>query len=169
MKQRLSAVLCGISLLLGGSFAMANEFTVYVVRHAEKAPAESDPPLSEQGHKRALVLAEMLKKADIQALYSTPYRRTQQTAQPLAAALDLSVQDYRPGAADELIQKLKAAANNALVVGHSNTVPKLVRALGGHSEDLTEQDYGDLFVLTFTPSDDAVQQLRLYVPVPETP
>lgn len=177
MKQHVTAaLLCacaavGADVLMAGT-SMADEFTIYVVRHAEKAVAESDPPLSETGQKRALVLAQMLQKANLKAIYSTPYQRTQQTAQPLAEKLGLAVQDYRPAQAEELIVQLKNAAQNALIVGHSNTVPALVRALGGESENLTEQDYGDLFQITLHGCKDVVDscqvhQARLFVPVAE--
>ncbi|WP_258806596.1 histidine phosphatase family protein [Pseudidiomarina sp. CB1] len=170
MKQYVIGILLSVCAVLGGSSTMANEFTVYVVRHAEKAQAESDPPLSEQGVQRAQTLAGMLQKAQIKAIYSTPYQRTQQTAQPLAKLLGITVQTYHPATARELVEQLKQAGENALVVGHSNTVPALVRSLGGHSEDLTERDYGDLFQLTLRDcgceqSECDVHQTHLFVPV----
>lgn len=169
MKQHVTAVLLCACGVLGGSPVVADEFTLYVVRHAEKAVAKADPPLNEMGQQRAHMLAEMLQNAEIKALYSTPYQRTQETVQPLALRLGLTVQSYRPGDSQALIRQLKQAAENALVVGHSNTVPALVRALGGTSENLTEQDYGDLFQLTLHDCDAAktncnVRQARFYVP-----
>ncbi|WP_417689636.1 SixA phosphatase family protein [Pseudidiomarina sp.] len=149
MKQHVIAVLLLVNAVSGGTSVMANEFTVYVARHAEKAVAESDPPLSEKGQKRAQALAYLLQKAELKAIYSTPYQRTQMTAQPLAESLGLTVQNYRPGDAEVTLEAIKERAENTLIVGHSNTVPALVRGLGGQSERLTEQDYGDLFQLTF--------------------
>lgn len=149
MKQHVIALLLLASAVSGGASVMANEFTVYVVRHAEKAVAESDPPLSEKGQQRAHTLAQMLQKAELKAIFSTPYQRTQMTAQPLAESVGLTVQSYRPGDAEGTLEALMARGENTLIVGHSNTVPALVRGLGGQSENLTEQDYGDLFQLTF--------------------
>lgn len=167
MKQYVIALLLAASTIGGGVSAMANEFTVYIVRHAEKAVAESDPPLSERGKQRAQTLAQMLQKAKLQAIYSTPYQRTQQTVQPLAEQLQLKVSNYRPSEAEALLEQIVSRAENALIVGHSNTVPALVSALGGYSEKLTEQDYGDLFQLTFYACEVKpcqVHQTRLMIP-----
>lgn len=76
---------------------MAQDFSIIVVRHAEKAVAESDPPLSEKGQRRARALAEMLSKVQLSAIYSTPYKRTAQTVEPLAEQLGLAVENYRAG------------------------------------------------------------------------
>ncbi len=67
--------------------------TVFVVRHAEKGgdPADRDPELSEAGRERARTLAHVLGEANITAIYSTPFLRTQHTAQPLAELLGIEI------------------------------------------------------------------------------
>ncbi|MFC0445152.1 SixA phosphatase family protein [Pseudidiomarina halophila] len=144
---------------------MAQDFSIIVVRHAEKAVAESDPPLSEKGQRRAQALAEMLSKVQISAIYSTPYKRTEQTVSPLAQQHGLEVKNYRAGDGENLAAQLRDAQQDVLVVGHSNTVPGIVRALDIEVEDLTEQDYGDVFVVQFRQG--KPQLLRLMVPVQE--
>ncbi|MGB5719798.1 MAG: histidine phosphatase family protein, partial [Woeseiaceae bacterium] len=75
--------------------------TVIFVRHAEKAalPAD-DPALSEAGQRRAAELARQLVDADVvpgvgvDVVYSTSYRRTVETAKPVADALGLQVMMY---------------------------------------------------------------------------
>ena len=69
---------------------------LFIVRHAERADgdskmkmANSDPPLSESGRARALKLAEMLGDSGIESIYVTEFRRTQETAAPLASKLEL--------------------------------------------------------------------------------
>ena len=47
----------------------------------------SDPPLSGDGHRQALAVGERVSRFEIGALYVTPLRRTQQTAEPLAQRL----------------------------------------------------------------------------------
>src|SRR5687768_4885178 len=111
---------------------------VFVVRHAERADTASggapmmatDPDLSEAGHARAQSLAAALKDARITAIFVTPYKRTQQTAEPLAKALGLQPTAIDPKDAAGLIEKIKAAHGNVLVVGHSNTVPDVLTRLG---------------------------------------
>jgi broad specificity phosphatase PhoE len=131
--------------------------TIILVRHAEKggAPQDRDPELSEAGHQRALELARVLGDVGISAIYSTPYLRTRHTAEPLARRIGLEVtitpltQAYVTELADMLRQR--HAGETVLVVGHSNTVPRTINALGaGPLEDLGEGEYDWLFVVTLT-------------------
>lgn len=107
-----------------------------VVRHAEKQSGDDaspdDPGLTSAGHERAGRLARSFDGADLVAVYSTPYRRTRDTAAPTAQAHGLGVVEYdarRP--ADEFAEALRIAHHSGvvLVVGHSNTVPAIVSAL----------------------------------------
>ncbi|MBA2301670.1 MAG: histidine phosphatase family protein, partial [Acidobacteria bacterium] len=111
---------------------------VFVVRHAERADAATgappmmttDPDLSDPGKARAESLATALKDARITAIYTTEFKRTRQTAAPLAKALGIEptvvpAKDF-PG----LMEKVKAASGNILVVGHSNTVGDVIAKLG---------------------------------------
>jgi hypothetical protein len=68
------------------SFSQVSATTIFLVRHCEKAlESTNNPNLSEQGAKRAAHLAEILKNAGIEAIYSTDTKRTMQTGEPLAA------------------------------------------------------------------------------------
>jgi broad specificity phosphatase PhoE len=136
---------------------------VFVVRHAERADAAanaspmmaSDPDLSETGKARATSLMTTLRDAGITAIYSTEYKRTQQTAEPLAKALGIAVTTVAARDTAALIEKLKAATGNALVVGHSNTVGPVIAALGvTEPVELTDRDYDNLFIVvrSATPS-----------------
>lgn len=90
----------------------------------------------------------MLKDANIRAIYATEFKRTQQTAAPLANALGIKT-TMRPAKATDFALNLRAERGNALVVGHSNTIPDLLKALG-ISEPITigENDYDNLFEVT---------------------
>lgn len=112
--------------------ATAGEATYVIVRHAEKADASRDPALSPAGIARAQVLVRRMAGADLVAAYATPYRRTQATLQPVAAAHAITVTTYdaaQPAA--DVVASLRAAhpRGTVLVAGHSNTVPALVSAL----------------------------------------
>jgi broad specificity phosphatase PhoE len=129
---------------------------VFVVRHAERADAvsgasptmASDPDLSDAGRTRAQSLAAALKDAGIVAIFVTPYKRTQQTAEPLAKALGLQPVTIDPKDASGMIEKVKGVKGNVLVVGHSNTVPDLLRRLGAaDAPSLGDADYDNLFVV----------------------
>ena len=110
---------------------------VFVVRHAEKI-SDEDERLTEAGRTRAGRLAEMLKKSGIAAIYSTDTERTIGTAQPLADSLGQKIRIYEvkpvEGRFDfaPFVARLRAEVPDgvALVVGHSNSVPPILRALG---------------------------------------
>lgn len=126
--------------------------TFIVVRHAEKSADEAeDPPLDDDGQARARALAQTLAEVPLQAVYSTPTRRTRATAAPVATAMNLEVREYDPALApSELATMLhiRHAGDTVLLVGHSNTVPGIVTALCACPVDpLTEEDYGDLFLV----------------------
>lgn len=120
---------------------------VYVMRHLHKAAGE-DPPLSAQGAAAARRLAKLLASEAPVALYVTPYRRTRETAAPLAAALKLQPKEYDPRDSRALMERVAREKGTVLIVGHSNTVPEIVDLLGGaRPPELGEQDYGDLFLV----------------------
>ncbi|HET9857672.1 MAG TPA: histidine phosphatase family protein [Chthoniobacterales bacterium] len=119
---------------------------IFIVRHAERADASTDADLSEAGRARAEALAKMLKDKNITAIYATEFKRTQQTAAPLAKALGITVTTLPAKDNAALIAKLRALNGNALVVGHGNTIPDLVKALGiSEPINIGENDYDNLF------------------------
>jgi phosphohistidine phosphatase SixA len=147
-------VALAIALLCGSAPAYAQQ-TVFVVRHAERADAAagsspmmaSDPDLSEAGKARAQSLAAALKDAKITAIYTTQYKRTRQTAEPLAAVLGLQLSVVPAADVAGLIAKVKAGGN-ALVVGHSNTVGEIVAALGvAEPVKLADDEYDNLLIV----------------------
>lgn len=134
LKSTLFAFLLAVALAVPASA----QHTVFLVRHAERADAKpgtsptmaADPDLSDAGRTRAASLAAALKDAKITAIYVTEFKRTQQTAAPLAKALGLTVRVVTAKNAADLVKQLEAGPGNALVVGHSNTVPDVIKGLG---------------------------------------
>ncbi|MEP6937582.1 MAG: histidine phosphatase family protein, partial [Chthoniobacterales bacterium] len=142
--------------LLASLFAstVVAQSTIFIVRHAEKAPANitgssaADPELSAAGRTRAEILARMLRDAGLTAVYATEYKRTQQTAAPAAKAAGVDVTVISANALDSLVAKLKQTHGNALVVGHSNTIPAIIKGLDiRDSVSLSENDYDSLFLV----------------------
>jgi broad specificity phosphatase PhoE len=126
--------------------------TVIFVRHAEKNTSpQDDPSLNNAGKARAETLSHMLREADVKAIYTTQFVRTQETAQPLADRLGLSlikmdVSDTKEVAKDIL---LKHPGKTVLVVGHSNTVVEIIRELGGgRIPSFSESEFDNLFIVT---------------------
>jgi broad specificity phosphatase PhoE len=130
------------------NLALAEGPVIFITRHAERATAPTptatrsfdlglvaakaahDSDLSTAGYARAQMLAAMLKDANITAIYATEHKRTQETAEPLARSIGLHTTIIPAKETASLIAKLKKAEGNVLVVGHSNTVPEIISALG---------------------------------------
>jgi broad specificity phosphatase PhoE len=141
--------------------------TVLLVRHAER-PAGGDPSLDAVGQARAQALADALASAGVTAIYTTQYRRTQETAAPLAQRLGITAQVIAAQGGESVgahvsevasAIRTRHAGGVVLVVGHSNTIPLIVRALGGTAPDLAESEYANLFVVTL-PASGAVRTIR---------
>lgn len=141
-----------LTTFLAAPGVAAAQKLVFVARHAERAdePARPapDPPLSAAGQARAEKLNTMLKDAGIAAIFVSQYRRTQETAKPLAATLKLAPQ-MTPGTIDELLGTLKSRHANdvVLVVAHTSTIPGIVKALSGVTITIADEDYTSLFVV----------------------
>lgn len=129
---------------------LRNPTTILMVRHAEKEnDGTSDPGLTPQGKVRAQRLAAMLSPMQIDAVYSTPYQRTQLTGTPTAELKNLNVREYKPHDNSFLAKLLEDHdGETVLVVGHSNTIPELVNSLTGKAfEQLEESEYDKLFIV----------------------
>ena len=122
---------------------------VYAVRHAERAEdGTNDPPISQEGQARARLLTQLLADAGITRIHSTDFKRTRQTAAPTAEAAGLSPEIYDPRDLAAFAAHLKGQAGRHLVVGHSNTTPALVQALGGDAHGaIAEMEYDRLYVV----------------------
>lgn len=139
----------------GAPVSSGGQQVVFLVRHAEradegmaaaKAPG-ADPELSQAGRSRANALAAMLKDAKITSIFVTEYKRTRDTAQPLAQAIGLATVTIN-AKDSRLLQTVTAATGNVLVVGHSNTLPEVIKALGiTEPISIAEEEYDNLFVV----------------------
>lgn len=135
--------------------ALPANTTIILVRHAEKADTTSDPVLSAAGTARASALADSLAHSGIAGIIVTPLQRTRQTAQPLATRLGLDpivvpvggpVADHATGVAALIRDRF--AGKKVLVVGHSNTIPAIIRALGiADAVTIPDWEYDDMFVV----------------------
>jgi len=127
--------------------------TYYLIRHAEKDRTndqDPDPELSQTGLGRAMHWAEILRSADINAIYSTDYQRTAMTAAPMAIKHNLEVQYYDPQNIDIEQFKLDNLNQNVLVVGHSNTIPDFANSLLDDEVygQIDDSENGSLFIVT---------------------
>lgn len=146
----MKSLLGALTLAFCAAQVAANANTIYLTRHAEKSATGTDPVLTAEGQVRATNIAATLKDAQVKHIYSTAYQRTQQTAQPLATYLNLPVTTYDGGQLATFAQQLRALPDNALVVGHSDTTPELIRQLGGDpGSAIAETEFDRLYQMTF--------------------
>jgi broad specificity phosphatase PhoE len=120
---------------------------VYVMRHLNTPAGERDPDLLPAGQQNADALAAWFPAgAQPAAIYVSDFKRTRQTAAPLAARLGLTPVVYDPADTPALVARIRAGGGPVLIIGHSNTVPDIVAALGGTRPDpLTHEDFGDIW------------------------
>ncbi len=136
----------------------ASTTTVFVMRHAEKRtsnPADPDPALAAAGEARALELAQFFGRAPkgqgIDAVVVSEFRRTQDTVRPLANRLGIPVivvpaEDTRATARRALDEN---RGGRVLIVGHSDTVPEIVKALSSVDVGpMSEAEYGIVYLVT---------------------
>jgi broad specificity phosphatase PhoE len=149
-----------LSLPFGpGPALVASDTIVVVVRHAEKATDDPrDPNLSEAGQARAAALAKALADYPLTSAFVTEYKRTQQTADPAAREHQIAPTILPVGKdkAEAYAQRFAALVRREhlgkalLVVGHSNTVPAIVQALGGVQISPIEEatEFNRIYIIT---------------------
>lgn len=159
-RRRIQAIVIYTAIAVGLAWFFESQATTTMifVRHAERAgPSSEDPGLTPAGRRRAAELARQLVDADvvagIDAIYSTPYRRTKETAQSVAEALDLPiniyepVEDYEP-TVDKMVKDHKGKI--ILVVGHSDTLPSMIADLGASKKvpPIAENEYDNIYIIS---------------------
>ena len=156
-----------MSLAVFSQAAVAQEefkpITVFLIRHAEREDEpRQDPPLKREGVARSQELARLLSGAGIKAIFTSQFTRTKQTAEPLATKLGLTVTSFtlksnpsnpRLIAAEstqEVTGKiLERSGESVLVIGHSNSIPDVIKMLGGDTvPTIDERKFDDLFIVT---------------------
>lgn len=170
LSRRGATGLIFVSVLVACACAAANagdtpaipdgksETTVYVIRHGEKmSEQDRDPDLSERGRERAESLAVQLRDSGVNMIITSNLKRTIQTAAPLARLrhispriipIESSVDAHVQRTANEILRHPGATI---LVVGHNNTVGKIVEKIGGgHIGDLCVDEYSNLIIVSLS-------------------
>jgi 2,3-bisphosphoglycerate-dependent phosphoglycerate mutase len=153
-----------LCLLIFVSVLMASaQPVVVIVRHAEKASdGGSDPDLSSAGRTRADALAQILKDSDITAIFTSEFKRTQETAAPTATSVHVKPTVIAAKDTAGLVAKLQQLRGNALVVAHGDTIPNIIKTLGIDSPiNIPDEDYSELLIVTLG---DKPQLFRLHYP-----
>jgi len=156
-RLQILAIYTLIAIGLAWFFESQATTTIIFVRHAEKAlDAGDDPGLSAAGRRRVAELTRQLRDADVvagvDAIYTTQYRRTQETARPLADALDLPINQYDAADTESVLETIlkRHKGKIILVVAHSNTLPELIANLGASKKvpPIAENEYDNIYVIS---------------------
>lgn len=156
-RIQILVVYTAIAIGLAWFFESQATTTIIFVRHAEKAMTPpDDPDLSPAGERRAAELARQMADADvvagIDAIYATAYRRSQETAQPVADALNLPINTYDASdtqtVLDNILEKHKGEI--ILVVGHADTLHDLIANLGASKKvpPIAEYEYDNMYLVS---------------------
>jgi broad specificity phosphatase PhoE len=158
----MNALALFLLILVSVSTASAQPVLV-IVRHGEKAAnGGDDPDLSSGGRARADALARILKDSGITAIFTTEFKRTQETAAPTATSTHLTPIVVPAKDTAALVAKLRQLSGNALVVGHGDTIPNIIKALGiSVPVNIPDADYLELLIVTLG---DKPQLFRLHYP-----
>lgn len=129
--------------------------TYYLIRHAEKDRTDKtnrNPNLNEAGQIRAKKWAEYFKNIDLDAVYSTNYNRTMQTAKLTADSKNLKISTYNPSKMYDSVFQHKTKGKTVLVVGHSNTTPAFANKIIGEKKykNMNDNDNSTLFIVTIS-------------------
>jgi broad specificity phosphatase PhoE len=158
-RRRVQVIIIYTAIAVGLAWFFESQATTTVifVRHAEKAaqPAD-DPGLSPAGQQRVAELARQLRDADviagIDAVYSTPYRRSEETARPIAEALGLPINSYDAADTEAIMEFIvkEHKGKIILVVGHSNTLPLLMADMGASKRvpPIAENEYDNIYIVS---------------------
>jgi broad specificity phosphatase PhoE len=152
-----AVMVLGFAVFAAWVWGTAGSTTVIVIRHGEKdlSVSVTDPPLSPAGEARAALLARMFGDANgigrVDAIYVTPALRNRLTAAPLAARLGISATvapaDDPQGLARRALRE--HSGGRVLIVGHSDTVPRIVAALSDNPKipEIGDQEYGTMYII----------------------
>ncbi|MBT8108585.1 MAG: histidine phosphatase family protein [Gammaproteobacteria bacterium] len=158
-RRRLTVVIIYTAIAVGLAWFFESQATTTVifVRHAEKAAAPADDPgLSPAGQRRVADLKRQLVDADVvagvDAVYATPYRRTEETARPIAEALDLPLHAYDVADTEAIMESIvrEHKGKIILVVGHSDTLPALIGNMGASKKvpPIAENEYDNIYIVS---------------------
>ncbi len=158
-RRRVTVIVIYTAIAIGLAWFFESQATTTVifVRHAEKSAAPADDPgLTPAGQRRVAELTRQLVDADVvagvDAVYATPYRRTEETARPVAEALGLPVHSYDAADTEAIMEYIVKAHKGKiiLVVGHSDTLPALIGNMGASKKVplIAEDEYDNIYIVS---------------------
>ena len=150
MKNQMKNNFLFLLLVVQLSFAQHKTTTIYFIRHAEKIDSSKNPDLSSVGLERAAHWGKIFSETTFDAIYSTDFKRTQQTAAPTAENKKLDITLYDAKSLDFDKFKSDNLGKTILVVGHSNTTPDFINKLINQNvyAAIEDTNFGNLYIVT---------------------
>jgi 2,3-bisphosphoglycerate-dependent phosphoglycerate mutase len=138
-----------LSLVVQLSLAQDKTTTIYLIRHAEKVDSSENPDLSTFGLERAAHWGEIFSDIPFDAIYSTHFTRTKETATPTATNKKIDITLYDTKNIDFQKFKTDNIGKTVLVVGHSNTIPDFVNKLINQNlyPNIEDTTFGNLYIV----------------------
>lgn len=156
-RWQVFVIYTAIAIGLAWFFESQATTTIIFVRHAEQTDhSAEDPPLSDAGQARVAELTRQLRDADvvagIDAVYATYYRRSQETAQPIADALDIPINTYDADDTEQVLDDILSDYKGKiiLVVAHSDTLPELIANLGASKKvpPIARDEFDNIYIIS---------------------
>jgi broad specificity phosphatase PhoE len=160
----LFAVKCAVSAQIPEGLSAKTK--IYLVRHAEKQ-AGNDPVLTADGNKRAGALLQMLKGKKLHHIYVTQFKRTQMTGDSLRIQLGIDTVQYKADTTGEDVYRKiisnNESGNTILIIGHSNTIPKIIKKLGVADFEpamIPDAEFDNLYLITFKKGKAIIKRMK---------
>ncbi|MFC6636999.1 hypothetical protein GV827_20845 [Sulfitobacter sp. JBTF-M27] len=148
------------------SATAAAQEAVYVIRHAEKEISGEDPSITDEGKVRAAAWAEMLQHIELDVVFTSDAKRTQETGNIIANSLELPIHAIDRWDTAGLIDLLSFdhEQDTVLVVGHAETIPGILAGLGVFTNiEIIQSDFANLFIV-LQPGADDPRLIRIRMP-----
>ncbi|NQX84654.1 MAG: histidine phosphatase family protein [Flavobacteriaceae bacterium] len=167
MKHLLTLILCVTfvnATPAQEATATSNKSIYYFIRHAEKDKSNKNnknPNLLMEGVLRAAKWSLVFDHIKFDAVYSTDYTRTRDTAKPTAEKNGLDLIIYAPQETDVQTFLEITKGQTVLVVGHSNTTPMFVNSILGTEkyQNMNDSQHANLYIVTITSSGEITDTL----------
>ena len=158
MRYRLIGIILAILFSFSALPVAHAQEVIYFMRHAEQVLDVEDPPLTEAGHRRAEAWASILRNAGIKVVYTSKKKRTRQTGEHIAQALNIPLESMPRSDVAGLVDLLRTRDDDAvLIISHIRVIPKLFKELGvSETAEIQPDEYGNLIVVVLESKNDPI-------------
>ena len=128
--------------------------TFYIVRHAEKENDTEEAGLSQTGIQRGVDLEKWMADKKLDTVFTSTKRRAVLTGLSVSlpeSVYQIALDQSSDAAVNAFIERLKkiSSTKNILIVGHTNTIPRIVFGLSAAGiEPIPENDFDNLYIIT---------------------